>query len=475
MTVVLSGNSLTLDAVIRVAREGAPVELAPEAVERMRETRALVERVLERGDEVYGLSTGVGAEKRLRVTPGEQDDFNRKLILNHRVGQGVAAGDDIVRATMLRLANGLAAGTAGVRPELAQRLVDALNDGRRPHVRELGSLGQADLAPNADLAHELYRDVRLAAGEGLALLNNNAFSTGAAALAVADCARLLDTLDVAGALDLEAFGANLTIIDPAVGETRPYTGLRTSLARLTGLLEGSFLWEAGAARSLQDPLTFRCLPQVHGAARDALAYTRRQLELELNAAQGNPLVALRDELIVSVGNFDVLPLAAALDFLRIALAPPLTAANERLVKLLEAPFSGLPDGLAAREGLTEDSLIEFAVASQALTAEARLLAQPVSHELASAAHQHGLEDRMTMAPLAARRLAEMVALGERVVAIELVIAAQAVDLRGRRPLGAGSARAYELVRGLIPFSGEDEPVPQDLEPVVELIRSGLLR
>src|SRR3989442_11894304 len=200
---------------------------------------------------------------------------------------------------MLRLANGLAAGTAGVRPELAQRLVDALNDGRRPHVRELGSLGQADLAPNADLAHELYRDVRLAAGEGLALLNNNAFSTGAAALAVADCARLLDALDVAGALDLEAFGANLGSLHPAVGETRPYPGLRASLDRLRALLEGSYLWDEGAARNLQDPLTFRCLPQMHGAVRDALDFAGRQLGIELNAAQSNPLVVTEEGRIVS--------------------------------------------------------------------------------------------------------------------------------------------------------------------------------
>jgi histidine ammonia-lyase len=333
-------------------------------------------------------------------------------------------------------------------------------------------MGQGDLAPMADLAHGILGDFALAPKEALALLNNNAFSTAQAALAVADSGRLLDAADVAGAFDLEAFAANISILHPAVARTRPYDGLREALARLTGLLDGSYLWEEGAARNLQDPLTFRSLPQVHGAARDALAYARRQLEIELNASQENPIVVADERRIVSVGNFDILPLAAALDFLRIALAPVLTSADERLIKLLQSPLTGLPEGLAVSHGLAEDSLTEFSVVAQALTAEARLLAQPVSFELVTTTHAEGIEDRMTMAPLSARRLAEMVGLGERLVAIELVIAAQAVDLRGRPALGAGTRRAYELVRERVAFSGSGEPVPQDLEPVRELIRSG---
>ena len=189
---------------------------------------------------------------------------------------------------------------------------------------------------------------------------------------------------------------------------RPYAGLAESLARLRGLLEGSSLWEPGAARNLQDPLSFRGLPQLHGALRDALSFARGQLEIELNASQENPLVVPDEDRIVSVANFEILPLAAALDFLRIALAPALTTAAERLLKLLQGPLTGLPDGLAPRQGLAENSLGEHGVTAQALTAEARLLAQPVSFELVTTTHAEGIEDRMTMAPLAARRLAEMV-------------------------------------------------------------------
>ena len=472
MTVVLQGSGLTVADVVRVAREGAPVELSAESLERMRETRALVERVVSRGDKVYGVTTGVGARKKIRVPLEEIPAFNRRLIENHRVGTGPDAPPEVVRATMVRHANALAKGTSGVRPEIAKRIVRALNDGERPRVRMLGSLGQGDLAPMADLAAELFGDIELLAKEGIALVNSNAFSTALASLAVADTERLVDTLDVTGAMDLEAFAANLTMLHPAIGDVRPYPGLCFALERLRSLLEGSYLWEPGAARNLQDPLTFRCLPQIHGATRDALDFAKRQLEIELNASQENPLVIPSEDRIISVANFDILPLAAALDFLRIALAPALTSACERLLKLLQGPLTGLPDGLAPRQGLAENSLGEFGVAAQALTAEARLLAQPVSFEVITSTHAEGIEDRITMAPLAARRLSEMVDLGERLVAIGFAIAAQALELRDPPALGAGTRRAYDLVRGRIPFMGEGDPLPSDLGPVRELIVAG---
>jgi histidine ammonia-lyase len=474
-TVVLDGRSLTIDEVVAVAREGAEVRLAPDAVERMRETRAVVERALARGDAVYGLTTGVGAKKKVSVAADEAPAFNRALVANHLVGAGPDASAEIVRATMLRLANALAAGTPGVRPRLAERLVSALNEREHPSVRLLGSLGQADLPAMADLAHGLFAELELEAKEALALVNSNAFSTGMSALALADTDRLLEAMDVAGALDLEAFAANLTLLHPAVAEVRPYPGLAESLARLRALLEGSWLWEPEAARNLQDPLSFRGLPQLHGALRDALSFARGQLQIELNASQENPLVLPDEDRIVSVANFEILPLAAALDFLRIALAPALTTSAERLLKLLQGPLTGLPDGLAPRQGLAENSLSEYGIAAQGLTAEARLLAQPVSFELVTTTQAEGIEDRMTMAPLAARRLAEMVALGEAIVAIELVVAAQAVDLRRPRRLGSGTADAHARVRELVPFLAEGDTILPDLEPVRELIRTRALR
>jgi histidine ammonia-lyase len=471
VTVVLTGTGLAVEDVVRVARRGEQVELAPEAVERMRSARAVAEQALERGEPVYGLTTGVASRKRTAVTTDDTAAFNKLLIQSHRVGQGANAPDDVVRAALVRLANGFASGTTAVRPELAERVVAVLNDGAAPSVRLLGSVGQADLAPNADLAHGVLDGFELAAGEALALVNNNSFSTGFATLAVADAERLLAGLEVAGALDLEAFAANLSILHPAVARTRPYTGLRATLERLRALLDGSALWEPGAARNLQDPLSFRGVAQVLGALRDALVYVRAQLTVELNSSHSNPLVLADEEEIVSNSNVEIAPLAAALDFLRIALAPALTTANERQMKLLQAPLTGLSDGLAARPG-HEDGLAELGNVGMALAGEARLLAQPVSFELASTTQAEGIEDRMTLAPLAARRVAEMVGLGEGLAAIELVVAAQAVDLRQPSRLGAGTRLAYEAVRALVPFTGAGEALPSDLGPVRDLVRSG---
>jgi histidine ammonia-lyase len=474
VAVTLTGYSLTLDDVVRVAHEREQVELSEESRERIRASREVVARAVEQGGLVYGLNTGVGVRKRVRIPPGELEQFNRRLILEHRVGQGPAAPEPVVRAQMLRLANGFARGTAGVRVELVDRIVGALNDGSTPTVRMLGSIGQSDLPANADLAYGLLDGFELGAKEGIALLNHNGYSTALSALALADAHRLLDSLDVAGALDLEALGANLTLLHPAIAQHRPFAGLATELERLRALLEGSYLWDERAARSLQDPLSFRCLPQVHGAARDALAFAGGQLATELNASQENPLVVIDEDRIVSVGNFDVLPLAAAVDFVRLAFAPVLTSASERTVKLLQAPLTGLPEGLAAETGLVESGLSEFGVPAQALAAEARLLAHPVSLETGSTSHHEGIEDRITLAPLAARRLAEMVELGERLAAVGLVVAAQAIDLRGLPALGRGTRVAYDGVRRCVPQTARSEPPPQDLEPVVELVRAGAL-
>jgi histidine ammonia-lyase len=211
---------------------------------------------------------------------------------------------------------------------------------------------------------------------------------------------------------------------------------------------------------------------VHGAARDALDFVVGTVEAELNASQSYPLLVAAEDRILSVGSFDSAALAMALDLARLALAPALTSATERSLKLLQASQTGLAEGLGERAGLAESALSEVGIAAQSIAAEARLLAAPVSLELVSTTQAEGLEDRMTMAPLAARRLSEMVGLGRRLVAVELLLAAQACDLRGAT-LGAGTARAHAAVRGAAPFVGVGDPLP-DVEPLVELVAQGIL-
>jgi histidine ammonia-lyase len=470
MTVALTGADLTRAELVRVARGREPVRLDERARARMDATRAVVDAAIARGDAVYGTTTGVGVLKRVGVAAAEGGAYSDHMLGHHVVGHGEPVADDVVRATMLRLANHLAEGSPGVRPAVADRLIRALNDGETPRVRPIGSVGSADLAPLAELVVPLFRDVALEPGEGTALLDNNAFATAWAALAVTDAWKLVGLLDVAGALSLEGFAANPSPLHPAVGVARPYPGLRRSLARLASLLEGSAIHEPGVPRHLQDPLSFRNLPQLHGAARDALAHADAILAIELNANQGNPIVVADEGRLVSVANFEILPLAAVLDHVRVVLASVLGAASERVTKLLYPAWSGLPTGLVPQPDTAEGGLTYLSLAAQSLAVEARLLAQPVSFELVSTAHAEGIEDRTTSAPLAARRLAEQVELGRRIAAVELTVGAQAVELRGLRQ-GQATSAAYRKVRRDVPFLGLGDHVP-DVEPLVAAIRDG---
>jgi histidine ammonia-lyase len=472
--VVITGRSLSRAEVVRVARDHEPVELHRDARGAMSVARGVVDRALGRGDAVYGLTTGAGVLKRVALDEAASGSYANRLLRQHQVGLGADAPVDVVRAMILRQANEVATGRPGVRPDVADRLVAALNADAQPRVRTLGSVGQADLAQGADLALDLFADLPLAPGEGLALLTGNPFATGWAALALDDTATLLAAMEAAGALSLEAIVANPSLLHASIAEARPYPGLGRALTRLHALLDGSFLWTEGQARSLQDPLTFRNLPQILGATRDAFDHADAYLAIELNASQGNPIVVPSEDRLVSVANFEVLPLAAALDYLRIVLATALSASSERIVKMLDTPWSGLPTGLTSTAGAADPGLGYIGIASQAIAAEARLLAAPVSFEMASTAHAEGIEDRMTMAPLAARRLAEQVALGRQLVARELVVAAQAVELRGLAPQGGGTAAVQSAVRALVPFLGPDELVPSDLDPLAAAIEAGRL-
>jgi len=474
VTILLDGERLTISQVVAVARDGAAVALAPGAVERMRSARAAVDRAVADGAAAYGVTTGVGVRRRVTVPAGQIAEFNRRLIADHRVAVGPPAAEEVVRAAMLRLVNGFAKGTPGVRPELAVLLVEALNGGAAPRVRMLGSPGQSDLAPMADLAAGLLDGFALDAREGLAMLNNGAFSTGLATLAISDATRLLDAATVCGALDLEAFAANPSPLDDMVGRIRPYPGLVRALAEVRAALRGSGLWTA-TPRNLQDPLSFRNLVPILGAARDALGYGRSQLEIELNASQENPVVDIASGRLLSVANYEVLPLAQALDVVRLGLAPVMTSANERLVKLLQAPLTGLTDGLQPPGTTHHNGLSELAWTGQALAPEARLLAAPVSTETASSSQAEGIEDRITLAPLAARRTLEMVGIGEHLLAVGLAVSCQAVEQRGLSPLGEATGRTVRLVRELIGPVGPSGSVPDDLEPVRALVASGAIR
>ena len=465
MTVTITGSSLTLSEVIRVARGREHVDLHADVAARMAAGRAVVEDIVAAGSPVYGLTTGVAARKRHRLAPDDQPEHNRLMIDSLFMGQGPPAPEDVVRATILLLANGFATGTAGVRPLLVDRLVAASTTVRPSRSGSTARWGWP-ISRRWPSLPALLGDLELAAKEAVSLVDNNALlhrhrlPRDPRPRAPARCIRRCRSARP-GSLRCEPQ-------HPAPGCRRgtPLSGRGARDRPPPHAPRRQLLWLEGSARNLQDPLSFRCIPQVHGAAREALAYGQRQLAIELNASQENPLVVPEEKSIISVGNFDPIILAAALDFLRLALAPVVTSACERLIKLMQAPVSGLPEGLSDRPDFATTDFPQFAYVAAAIAGEARSLAAPVSYELPTTSIAEGIEDRVTLAPLAGRRLSEMVELGERIAAIELAVAAQAIRLREPAALGSGTAELLASVR-----AGRGEH-PADVRPLVELIRSG---
>ena len=461
---------MTIDDVVAVAF-GQPTHLDPGCAHRLDAARMAVLQAARSGVAVYGLTTGVGALRGVPVDQGEVHTFNRRLILSHRVSHGDPVPRGVVRATMICRAQGLAVGGAGIRSAVVQALVDALNEDAIPIVRTLGSIGQGDLAPLAEIAEALIsRGLVLEEGEALALLSANSFALGWGALALSRTRRAIHALETATALTMEGFLFNPSSIDPAVFVACPSPELERSVLRLRELLAGGALLEGRESpRLLQDPLSLRVAPQTHATAREACRQAVRIVERELGAASTNPLLT-PDGRLLSVGNFDTSGLAAALDYARIGLAHALTLSCERIQKLLSGWHTGLPIGLRQREDLAEDALAIFGHGAAALAAEARLLAQPVSFELPTSSLAESIEDRVTMAPLGARRLDEQAGLALRLAAIELICAAQAVDLRQRvTSLGEGMRMIHILVRSSIPFVRSGETPITDLEHFVTVL------
>ncbi len=468
---ILTGHDLTLPALVRAAREPGPVSVDPEALERMRANRAFAERIAARGDDVYGLTTGVGVRKTRSVDADAMAVFNARLRREHATGQGPLLADDVVRAAGILLLNQLAAGRSNVRPEIAEAIAARLSAGVTPVVPRYGSTGMGDVVPLAHLVGDLLADVPLLAGEALPLIGQGSVTTAEVAVALHDADVLLAVLVVLAALDVEAFAANPSPFHPAAGEVRPYPGYRRALSGLGHLLSGSRL--ADDPRHLQAPLAFRNAAVVLGAAFDALAFCSRQVAIELNAHQQNPLALPEEDRMLPVANFDLQAVAAAMDLARIALAPCLTAQCERSITLLQKSQTGLTDGLEPWDDDGGHGLSEMAWTLQGIAAEARLLIQPVSAEIGSATQAEGIEDRMTMAHVGARRLAEMIDLAFRMGAIGAVFACQAIDLRGVDRIGPALAPFHAAVRRLVPPLVPGDPPPADLEPLIAALRTGL--
>jgi histidine ammonia-lyase len=482
----IGDTPLDVDAVAAIAA-GAEAELGPGARRRMQASRLLVDELVARDAHVYGLTTGLGAQKRHHVDAAEQAEFNRLMIDAHALGYGDLAPPEWVRAAIAVRAAGLAIGYGGVRAELVDTMLAALNAGAVPRVHLVGSIGQSDLAPLAEMARALIgsgpdadllprhgvQPIPLAAREGLALINHNAFSTAVGALGIVAAEAAVDAAERAAGLTYEAMLGNVAGIDPLVAEIRSVPELAVVIDRLRRLLDGGALLAGRAApRVLQDPLCLRVVPQTHAACRQALGHARSVIDAELGSAADNPIVDAAGGRSFSAGNHDITPVAIALDYARLGLAQVATIACEHVQCMLDPAFTDLPSGLRANDETPQDGLQILANGAAALAAEVRLAAQPVTTEQPTSHIAEGIEDRITMAPAGARRLHHQARFLARLAAVEAVCAAQAVDLRRRAgELGPAMAELHGAVRSTIPFTAVGTAPRHDVEPLVTWMTS----
>ncbi len=487
----LDGGPLALEAVEAVARHGEPVALNPAARRALDAGRAFVDRLAAGSEPIYGITTGVGKLKDVVIPPGQRAELQRNLVLSHAGGVGPALAEPDVRAIMLLLAASLARGASGVRPVVVETIVACLNRRVHPVVPELGSVGASgDLAPLAHVGLCLLGEGYTGAGdrrvpaaealaragvppliletkEGLALLNGTHLMAGHGALTVLDAARLTRLADIAGAMSLEALMGSNAAFDPRIHALRPHPGQVAAAANLVKLTaESAIIASHRDCTRVQDAYSLRCMPQVHGSSREAVTFARSVIERELASVSDNPLVFPADGAVLSGGNFHGEVLGLALDTLTLGLVQ-LAGISERRIDRLVNPLTNeaLPPFLSPQGGLHSGYMIAQYVAA-ALVAELRTLAMPASAESVPTS---GLqEDYNSMAAGSALKARRAAGLARQVLAIEVLLAAQALDLRAPLAPGRGSAAARDAVRRRIPRLEADRYLKADLDAALEL-------
>jgi len=489
----LGRRPLTVADVVAVARDGGAVTLAPEALARVRDSRAVVDRAVREERVIYGVTTGFGELKDRRIPAADVRRLQLNLLRSHAAGVGPAAPRDVVRAMLLLRAASLAHGRSGVRPEVIEALLALLERDVTPVVPLQGSVGASgDLAPLAHLAAVLtgegeaelggrrmpaalalrgagLQPLALEAKEGLALINGTQFSTALAVLALADARRVWEAAVAAAALSTEVLLGTFQPAREDVQRLRPYPGALAAARRLRAYAADSALVESHAdCGRVQDAYSLRCAPQVLGASWDAFAHVEAQLTIELDAVNDNPLVfAERDE-VVSAGLFHAQPVALAADYLKIAVAEVASLAERRIDRLVDHRVSGLPPVLAADPGLESGYMLAQYTAA-ALVSENKSLAHPASVD--SIPTGAGVEDHVSMAPIAGRHARRVVENAARVVALELLCACRALEFRRPLTAGRGSELLYGAVRRVSPAPEGDRPLSEPCEAVARWVLS----
>lgn len=503
-TLLLDGHSLTVDDVRRLSRPGTRIGLSPAAVRRMRASRALVEEWVERGDTIYGVTTGFGELATVRIGLDNLEQLQLNLIRSHSAGTGEPLREEVVRAMMALRLNALAKGFSGIRVETAEFLAKMYNRGVVPVIPSRGSVGSSgDLAPLSHLVLAMIgegtvsykgrtmaaaramkqaglRPVRLLAKEGLALVNGTQMMAAIGCIAAAAAAELCTLADVAGAMSTEALKGSDTAFDDRIHALRPHPGQRASAANLRKLMSGSEIREShryGDTR-VQDAYSIRCMPQVHGATRDAVRHATEVLSIEINSATDNPLIFPVDAAHLEGGNFHGQPVALALDFLAIGLSELANISERRIERLVNGSLSNLPKFLTENGGLNSGMMIaQYTAAS--LVSENKVLAHPASVDsIPTSANQ---EDHNSMGSIAAHKLLQVLGNVRTVLAIELMVAAQGLDMARPHPKtgkpmrsGRGVEAAHREVRSRIPRLRADRVLSTDIATALRMVEDGSL-
>ena len=493
--VIITGNSLTLEEVNAVCRNYEKVELSTLAVEKILESRKVVDDFVDNEDVVYGITTGFGKFSDVTISKEESKTLQKNLIITHAVGAGKPFDTEIVRGIMLLRINNLAKGYSGARLETIQTMIEMLNKKVHPVVPEKGSLGASgDLAPlshmvlpmiglgQAEYKGEVLTGkeamekagipvIQLTAKEGLALINGTQVMTAVGALTVYDSLNILKAADIAAALSFEAQNGIIDALDKRLHDVRPHKGQIDTARIMKELLSGSKMTSRQGQIRVQDAYSLRCVPQVHGASKDAINYVKEKVEIEINSVTDNPIIFPETKEGISGGNFHGQPMALCFDFLGIALSELADISERRIERLVNPTLSGLPAFLVEHGGLNSGFMI-IQYSAAALVSENKILAHPASVDsIPSSANQ---EDHVSMGTIAARKAREIMENVRRVLAMEIMCACQGIDLRGNKGLGAGTKPVYEKVRKAVPMLKEDRPLYEDINKCEELIIKGTI-
>ena len=488
--ILLDGSSLTIEQLIAIADRGEPIALSDVARERVRASRAVVERRARSDEPAYGINTGFGSFADVKIAPDALEALQLNLLRSHAAGVGDPLPPRAVRATMALRANVLAKGFSGIGIETLEALIALVNAGVHPRVPSRGSVGASgDLAPLAHLAlvlvgeGEVLDDVRgaealaraglrpitLGPKEGLALINGTQPSTAVLALALASAEQLARAADVAAALSIDALRGSIHPFERRIHDARPFAGQKTSAANIEALMRGSGINKSHEfCGKVQDAYSLRCAAQVHGATRDALRFVRETVSIEANSATDNPMVFADTGDIVSGGNFHGAPIAIAADLLAAAVVPLATISERRTDRLVDPSLSGLPAFLT-REGGVNSGFMMAQVTAAAVASELKSLAHPAGVDTIPTSANR--EDHVSMSMTAALKADRAVARAREVIAIELLCACQAIDFLAPLATSPTLARVHELVRSRVPALAADRAPAPDIVEITELIAS----